>query len=160
MSALVSQHLDSRSYVGLSSLTSWQEVVQAEMLPYMTSTNPYYFPAVIVPVLVLCLYQPRSTARTASDIPFTPGYSAAYTGSTKDTLTHSLPRPEVHSTCNYYNCSFFSSIFSDPGDPSLIVCKSGGRRPGESYHMICGMTCCHISSQQPSDVQDQSCILC
>ena len=46
--------------IGLSSLTSWQEVVQAEMLPYMTSTNRYYFPAVIVPVLVLCLHQSRS----------------------------------------------------------------------------------------------------
>jgi len=29
--------------------------VHAEMLPYTTATNPYYFPVVIVPVLVLCL---------------------------------------------------------------------------------------------------------
>jgi len=29
--------------IGLSSLTSWQEVVHAEMVPYMTATNPYQY---------------------------------------------------------------------------------------------------------------------
>jgi len=38
-----------------SNLTSRQGVLQAEMLPYKSTTNPYYFPVVIVPVLVLCL---------------------------------------------------------------------------------------------------------
>ena len=109
--------------------------MQAEMLPYMTSTNPYYFPAVIVPVLVLRLYQPRSASPCSQ---WHPVY--------KDTFTCYLPRLEVHSTRNYHNCFLLASIFSDPGDPSLVVCKSGGRRPGESYHIICGMTviCHHI----------------
>jgi len=40
------------SIIDLSSLTSQQEVVQAEMLPYTTATN---VPVVIVPILVLCL---------------------------------------------------------------------------------------------------------
>jgi len=43
------------SNIGLSSLTSQHEVVQAKMLPYMIATNPYYFPMVIELVLVLCL---------------------------------------------------------------------------------------------------------
>jgi len=34
-------------------LASQLAVVEAEMLPCMTSVNPYYFPAMIVPVLVL-----------------------------------------------------------------------------------------------------------
>ena len=43
------------SIIGLSSLTSQLEDVQAEMLPYTMATKPYnYFPMVIVPVLVLC----------------------------------------------------------------------------------------------------------
>ena len=41
------------SAIGLSSLTSQQEDVQAEMLPYTMATNRYYFPVVIVPVFVL-----------------------------------------------------------------------------------------------------------
>ena len=34
---------------------------------------------------------------------------------------------------------------------SLAACKNRGRRPGESYHVICGMAviCCHASSLQP-----------
>ena len=41
--------------IGLSILTSWQEIVQAEMLPYMTVTNPHYFLVVIGTSTVLCL---------------------------------------------------------------------------------------------------------
>jgi len=40
---------------GLPSLRSQQGVVQEETLPYTTTTNPYYFPLVIVPVLHVCL---------------------------------------------------------------------------------------------------------
>ena len=49
MSDLTSQVL------GLSILTSQQKVAKADIVPHMTATNPYYFPVVIVPVLVLCL---------------------------------------------------------------------------------------------------------
>ena len=50
--------------IGLPSLQSQQGVVQEEMLPYTTTTNPYYFPLVIVPVLhvshyILRLASPR-----------------------------------------------------------------------------------------------------
>jgi len=52
--------------IGLSSLTHQQEVVHAEML---TATNQYYFPVVIVPILVLCLrFNRGQQVRAASDI--------------------------------------------------------------------------------------------
>jgi len=92
------------SIVDLSSLTSWQEVVLADMLLYTTATNPYYFPVVILPVLVLCL----RLVHAVSDTPI----------QHHNTLTCSLPVQEVHSTCNHHNCwSFlFSLHFADLGD--------------------------------------------
>jgi len=57
------------SNIGLSTLTSQHEVVQAEMLPYTIATNPYYFPMVIEPVLVLCLR--LSPEVTKSTLPVT-----------------------------------------------------------------------------------------
>ena len=36
-------------------LASQLAVVEAEMLPHMTSVNPYYFPAVIVPSVTVLL---------------------------------------------------------------------------------------------------------
>jgi len=42
--------------MGLSSLTSQLEDVQAEMLPYTMATKPYYFRVEIVFVTVLVLY--------------------------------------------------------------------------------------------------------
>ena len=52
-------------------LASQLAVVEAEMLPHMTSVNQYYFPAVIVPVLVLYPidYQPRSAGMRYHDSP-------------------------------------------------------------------------------------------
>jgi len=64
--------------IGLSGLTSWQKVVQAEMLPYTTATNPNYFPGVVVPVLVQCLRLATSQqVHATSDTPIhTIGYPA------------------------------------------------------------------------------------
>jgi len=39
-----------------------------------------------------------------------------YATSTKDTLTHYLPRPEVHSTCNFHSLFWGTSIFADLGN--------------------------------------------
>ena len=81
-------------------------------------------------------------------------------------MTH-YPRPEVHSTCIYHNCSFLASIIADPGDPSLVprpsylqvydrlkYTKVEGKGL-ENLNTICSTTmiCCHTSSQQPSDVR-------
>ena len=71
--------------IGLSSLTSWQEVMQAVMLPYMT------FPVVIVPVLLMCCRRQSIEVRKSA----LPNITLA-----------TLPRPEVHSTHNYCNCPF------------------------------------------------------
>jgi len=57
----------------------------------------------------------------------------------------------------HFQAFYYTSSFS-----SLTVCKNGGRRPGKFHYMIRGTTviCRHASSQQLSDVQDWSCILC
>jgi len=58
--------------IGLSSLTSGQ-VVQAEMLLYMTATSPYYFSVVIATSTVLCLR--LSTKVSKSALPVTLPFS-------------------------------------------------------------------------------------
>jgi len=63
--------------------------VQAEMLLHTTATNPYYFPVVIVPVLVLCLRFNRGRQCVLpvtfpfSYIDITLGYPAANTSRLK-----------------------------------------------------------------------------
>jgi len=47
--------------IGLPSLTSGQEVVQAEMLLYMTVTSPYYFSVVIASIFVVAINQYRDS---------------------------------------------------------------------------------------------------
>ena len=69
------------------------------VLPYMTTTKPYFFPVVIVPVWC-CVsdYQLRST------LPVTLPFRYHASGSTMGTLTCYLPRLEVHSTHNFHTC--------------------------------------------------------
>ena len=59
--------------IGLSSLTSGQKVVQAEMLLYMTATSPYYFSVVISTSTVLCFR--LSTKVSKSALPVTLPFS-------------------------------------------------------------------------------------
>jgi len=59
--------------------TSQQEVVQAEMLPYMTATSPYYFPLVLVLCLRLSSKVSKSTLPRSVNIDITLGYPAANT---------------------------------------------------------------------------------
>jgi len=99
--------------IGLS--TSRQEIVQAEMPPYMTATNPFLLSCDNMYKYWCCVsdYQLRSASAYCQrhsysvNVDITLGYPAANTSSTKGTLTHYLRRPEVHSTHNYHNCSFF-----------------------------------------------------
>ena len=77
-------------------------------IPCMMATDSYYFPVVIIAVLVLCLR--LSTKVSKSTLPhsdITLSCPAGYTNSTKDTLTCYLPKPEVHSICNEHNCPLF-----------------------------------------------------
>ena len=76
----------------------------------MMATNSYYLPVVIVPVLVLCLSLSTKVSRSAlphSDITLSCPAGYTNTGSTKDTLTCYLTKPEVHSICNDHNCPLF-----------------------------------------------------
>ena len=63
-------------------MTSQQEAVQAKMLLYTTSTNPYYFPGVIIQLYWCCIsdYQPRSAIVTATSglLPFKAYSQAAW----------------------------------------------------------------------------------
>ena len=74
------------SIIGMSGLTSLQEVVQAEMLPHTNTTNPYYFPS----TESACQWHSHSV-----DINIKQGFPA---GSTKDALTCYFPRPELQFT--------------------------------------------------------------
>ena len=150
--------------------------MQAEMLPYMTTPNPYYFPAVIVLVLVLCLYRPRSTSLQGMPCQWhfnsvnTQGYSA---------VSLVVLKPHWHATfqdqkiVQRYHNKNLAFIFADPGDhilvprPShlqfLIACSMQKQREKawESYHVIhCMTVICRTSSQQQSDVWVQFHILC
>jgi len=84
------------------------------MLPCMTASNPQYLPVVSVPLLVL---SQAAIVVSKSTLPVTLPFSEYQyrnrlsSSSTKDTLTCYLPRPEVHSTCNYQICSFFSALY-------------------------------------------------
>jgi len=71
-------------------------------------------------------YQPYLISKSMLPVPvqltlinISLGYSAASTSSTKDMLTHYLPRLELHSTCCYNNWPFFS--FVNLGDPCSIL---------------------------------------
>ena len=55
----------------------------------------------------------------------------------------------------YHRHSELAVVASFPGLPgscfwSLVVCKNGGRRPGESYHKICGTH--HITDSRHGDI--------
>ena len=92
----------------LSSSTSRQEVVQAEMLPYLTATNPYYFPVVIIPVLVLCRRLSTEVSKSVLPVTLPFSYRRSNTSSTNNTLTRYLPEEEVYLAHNYRNLhSFF-----------------------------------------------------
>jgi len=75
------------------------------MLPYTMAINPYYFPVVIVPVLLLCLS--RSTLQVALPLRYHTRLftSCCNISSTKDTLTRYRPRHSIH---NYHSFSLLT----------------------------------------------------
>ena len=103
--------------VGVSSLTSWQEVVQTEMLPYATATNPYYFP--VVTGAVSQIINRVQQVHAASDTPIQSTSISHYVipaANTRITLTCYVLRLEVHSTHIIAHSLFW---LADPGDPAV-----------------------------------------
>ena len=94
------------------------------MLLYATTTSPYYFTVVIVPVLVLCL---RLTTKVSkSTLPVTlPSVNInidiklGYPASTKLKSWHAISSKTVSTIIAIIDRFFFGLHFADPGDPAV-----------------------------------------
>ena len=164
MSGLVTQHLDSRSYVGLSSLTCRQEVVQTEMLPYITSTNRYYFS------FSDCTSTGAVSLSTKVSKPALPVTSHSH--QVIQQLTLVVLKTHWHTIFQDRKCIQHAiTIIVHFWLPLLVIqvilaslyAKAEGEGLGNLITWFVTWpwyVCHHLSSQQPSDVRDQSCILC